>query len=374
MIGRKYIGDFKKDLFCGKALVVLGARQVGKTTFINSVLKELNHKVVEFNGDDADTRGLFEKASVVGLKNFIGDNNIVVIDEAQRIKDIGLIAKIIVDQIPNVQLILSGSSALEIANEINEPLTGRRFDYQLYPLSTSELVDYHGLLDETRNLNHRLVYGNYPEVVTKLGQEKRLLSHIAGSYLYKDLLTHEKIKKPAVLDKLVRALALQVGSEVSYNELSQLIGIDKETVEKYIDLLEKAFVVFKLEALSRNVRNEIKKGKKVYFFDNGIRNAVIGNYTSVEMRTDIGALWENYFISERMKFNTTNGYYGKSYFWRSTQQQEVDYIEEVDGSLTAFELKWNSKKKARFPKTFLEAYSIAGTHVVNPDNYYDFLV
>jgi predicted AAA+ superfamily ATPase len=263
---------------------------------------------------------------------------------------------------------------LELANEINEPLTGRKHEYRIFPLSMQEMVAHADLLTEIRNLNHRLVYGYYPEVVTSPGQEKRVLSSVAGSYLYKDLLSYDKIKKPSLLDKLIRALALQVGSEVSFNEVAQLIGVDKGTVERYIDLLEKAFVIFRLDAFSRNVRNEIKKTKKVYFYDNGILNAVLGNYTPVELRKDIGALWENFIISERQKYNHDRGFYGKSYFWRTTQQQEIDYIEEVDGAIDAFEIKWNPLKKVRFSKTFLNAYEVRSAQVITPENYYEHLI
>ncbi len=373
MINRVCIKNMNSDLFKGKAIIILGARQVGKTTLINEFLKNKIGDCIFFNGDDADTHAILHKPTAVKLKNFIGNKSIIIIDEAQRIKDIGIVSKLIIDQIPNTQLIVTGSSSLELANETNEPLTGRKFEYQLFPLSTEEMISHHGLLEEIRHLNHRLIYGNYPEVITSHGKEKRILKLIAGSYLYKDLFAYEKIKKPAILEKLIRALSLQVGSEVSYNELSKLIGIDKETVEKYINLLEKAFVIFKLEAFSRNVRNEIKKGRKIYFYDNGIRNAVIGNFTPIELRTDIGALWENYFISERIKHNSYNEFYGKSYFWRTTQQQEVDYIEEVDGYIKAFEIKWNKNRNVRFPKTFTQAYNIKETVVVTPENYFEYL-
>jgi len=278
------------------------------------------------------------------------------------------------DQLPNVQIIATGSSSLELANRINEPLTGRKFEYMLDPLMFSEMVDHHGLLEETRLLKHRLVFGYYPEIVTKPGEEIRLLKSLAGSYLYKDVLSYEKIKKPVILDKLVRALALQVGSEVSFNELSQMVGIDKETVEVYIDLLEKSFVVFRLDAFSRNVRNEIKKGKKIYFYDNGIRNALIGHFAPVENRQDIGILWENYIISERVKYNHHRDFYGKSYFWRTAQQQEIDYLEETDGSIQAYEFKWNPRKKAKFPTTFLNAYNIKNGLAVSPENITEFLL
>lgn len=373
MYNRKIKKEIEYDLFKGKAIVVLGARQVGKTTLIEQLIKSNIDDCLIFNGDDSDTNTIFANPTHVKLANFIGNKNIVIIDEAQRITDIGIVAKLFVDNLKKVQLILSGSSSLELANSINEPLTGRIFEYKLFPFSLQELIKEKGLLDETRNLNHRLIYGSYPEVVTSPGNETRILKHITNSYLYKDLLSYEKIKKPTVLAKLVRALALQLGSEVKYQEIAQLIGIDKGTVEKYIDLLEKAFVLFKLNAFSRNVRNEIKKGKKIYFCDNGIRNAVIGNFTPVELRQDTGALWENYVISERFKYNNYRNFYGESYFWRTVQQQEIDYIEEVDGKLTAFEIKWNPNKKVRFPKTFLNSYDVDKTVVISPGNYYEYL-
>ncbi len=373
MIERIIQKDIERDFFLGKAVVVLGARQVGKTTLIDSITKSRIDDCIFFNGDEADTHVIFSNPTAVKIRNFIGDKKIVIIDEAQRINDIGIVVKLMVDQIKDIQVIVSGSSSLELANKINEPLTGRVFEYELFPISLGEMVNHCDLLEETRNLHHRLVYGYYPEVVNSLGKEKRLLSNISGSYLYKDLLTYEKIKKPKVLDKLVRALSLQIGSEVSYNELSQIVGIDKETVEKYIDLLEKAFVVFKVDAFSRNVRNEIKKSKKIYFYDNGIRNAVIGNFTQVDLRNDIGALWENFFVSERKKYNAYRGFYGSTYFWRTKQQQEIDLVEEVDGKLTAIEIKWNQNKKVKFPKTFLEAYDVDKTIIVTPDNYYEYL-
>ncbi len=373
MVSRKITQQINKDLFRGKAIIILGARQVGKTTLTKTILENHKKDALVFNGDDSDIREIFYKPTAARMKNIVGNNEIVVFDEAQRIPNIGIIMKLFTDQVQNIQVIATGSSSLQLANILNEPLTGRKYEHLLYPLSFAEMVDHHGLVEEMRQLKHRLVFGYYPEIVNTPGEEIRLLKLLTGSYLYKDIFAMNKVKKPLLLDKLVRALALQVGSEVSYNELSQLIGIDKGTVETYIDLLEKTFILFRLDAYSGNLRNEIKKGKKVYFYDNGILNTIIGNFTPVELRPDIGALWENYIISERIKSNAYSGFYGKSYFWRTTQQQEIDYIEEADGKLNAYEFKWNPKKKARFPKTFLNAYNIESTMVVTPENIDAFL-
>jgi len=374
MITRKVAKQIEQDFFKGKAIIIFGARQVGKTTLTETILKKHRKNVLTFNGDDADIREIFDKPTAVRMGNIVGKNNIVVFDEAQRIPDIGIIMKLFTDQVKDIQVIATGSSSLELADKLNEPLTGRKYEHLLFPISFSEMVDHHGLVEELRQLKHRLIFGYYPEIVTSPGEEIRLLKLLSSSYLYKDIFALNKVKKPHMLDKLVRALALQVGSEVSFNEVSRLIGLDKGTVETYINLLEKAFVVYRLAAYSRNLRNEIKKGQKVYFYDNGILNAIIGNFAPAELRPDIGALWENYVISERIKLNAYRGFYGRSYFWRTTQQQEIDYIEEVDGKLTAFEFKWNPKKKARFPKTFLNAYEIESTMVVTPENIDAFLL
>lgn len=265
---------------------------------------------------------LLTKTTSTKLKAVVGRHTLVFIDEAQRIPDIGLTLKLFTDQIKYVQVIATGSSAFELLSQVSEPLTGRKYDgsafrFKLYPLSFAEMVAHHGLLTEKRLLEHRLIYGYYPEIVTKPGEEVELLKLLATSYLYKDLLRLEQIKKPSLLDKLLKALALQVGSEVSYNELAQLTGSDPKTVDKYIDLLEKAFVVFRLPALSRNVRTEIRKGKKVYFYDCGIRNAILNNFNSLASRTDVGALWENFVLAERMKFHDYAGRSTQSYFWRT---------------------------------------------------------
>lgn len=361
--------------FQGKAILLFGARQVGKTTLMQEVLKQYDaDQVLYLNGDESDVREILANTTSTRLKALAGRRRIIFIDEAQRIENIGLTLKLITDQLDGVQVIATGSSSFDLANRVNEPLTGRKFQYMLHPFGFGEMVEHHGLLDEKRLLEHRLIYGYYPEIVTSAGQEEELLKLLAESYLYKDLLMLENVHKPALLGKLVRALALQVGSEVSYAEVGRLVGADSQTVERYIDLLEKGFVVFRLPSYNRNVRNEIRKGKKIYFFDNGIRNAVINNFTSLGQRTDSTPLWENFLVSERVKMLAMRGETAESFFWRTTQQQEVDYIEARQGELSAWEFKWSRKKKPRFPKTFLNAYPEAKTAVVTPDNLDTFLL
>lgn len=373
MIHRKIEDIIATRLFKGKAILLFGARQVGKTTLVKNLAKMSNKVVLHLNGDEPDVRELLGSISSSQLKNYIGNNELVIIDEAQRIPNIGITLKLITDNYPEIQVIATGSSSLDIANSAKEPLTGRKFEYTLYPFSFQELVDNHGLLEEKRQLEQRLIYGSYPEIVQNPNNSEELLNLIADSYLYKDLLLIETIKRPKLLAKLLKALALQIGNEVSYNELSQLVGADKGTVEKYIDLLEQTFVIFTLPSFSRNVRNELKKSKKIYFYDTGIRNSIIGNFNPVHSRTDIGALWENYLIADRIK----KAEYGKIrtnfYFWRTTQQQEIDLIEETNGKLAAFEFKWNEKAKAKFPKTFSGNYPDTRFEVITKQNYETFL-
>jgi len=374
MINRTIKPHVESKLFRGKALILFGPRQVGKTTLVTSLLSG-KEKVIYLNGGEADVRTLLTNTTSSMLRAIIGDNKIVFIDEAQRIENIGITLKLFTDQIKEIQVIASGSSAFELANRINEPLTGRKYEFHLYPLSFGEMVSHHGLLEEKRLLTHRLIYGYYPEIVTSPGEENELLKLLADSYLYKDLLALNSINKPALLEKILKALALQIGSEVSFHELGQLVGADNQTIERYIELLEKAFVVFRLPALSRNVRNELKKSKKIYFYDNGIRNAIINNFSIVENRTDIDGLWENFIVSERVKFLANNNLVKDKFFWRTTQQQEIDYVEELKGKFSAFEFKWNTKKaSSKFPKTFIANYPIEKTLVVTPANIEEFVM
>ncbi len=372
MIDRTIERQLTADTGRRKVIVITGARQVGKTTLVNA-LAAGRKKVLMLNCDNHDDRAALEDKTTTQLGALMEGYDLVFIDEAQRVPGIGLTIKMIGDMKPDAQVIATGSSSLELAEGINEPATGRHIDYMLFPLSLEELAAHTSEREERRMLGTRLIYGTYPEVVTQAADARRTLMTLASDYLYKDLLAYRGVKKPEVLSKLLRALALQVGSEVSYNELSGLLGIDKATVESYIGLLEKCFVIFRLDSFSRNARNEIKKGKKIYFCDNGIRNAIISNFASPEMRTDMGALWENLMISERRKRNIYHNTYSQMYFWRTHEQKEIDLVEETDGMLHAYEFKWNGKARASLPAVFVSAYPGTVLDIVTPDNYFPFI-
>jgi len=365
--------EIEAKLDGNKAILIMGARQTGKTTLIKAICKG-REDVLWLNGDEPDVRSIMENMTSTRLSAIIGRKNIIVIDEAQRIQNIGLIIKLITDQIPNVHVIASGSSSFELANQVNEPLTGRKWEYKLFPLSFEELVHTNGLLEEKRLLPHRLVYGSYPEVVTSAGIEKELLFQLMDSYLYRDVMTLEQIKKPDKLVLLLQALAFQAGSQVSYSEVGQKCGLDNKTIEKYITLMEQAYILFRLGSFSRNLRNELTTTRKIYFVDNGIRNALIANFSQIENRADVGALWENYLMSERVKFLRNHGIRANCWFWRTAQQQEIDYLEESDGKLEAYEFKWNPQAKSKLPKTFAGAYADAGFTVIHRDNIEEFLI
>ena len=374
MLARELKNTIEQKFFSGKAIILTGPRQVGKTTLFYQIAEEKAMPFLFLNCDEPEVRNSLSDTNTQKLKTLIGNYRLVMIDEAQRVKNIGLTLKLIVDNFSDVQLLVSGSSSLDLANEINEPLTGRKFTYNLFPFSVAELVKNTNYITERKSLENRLIYGAYPDVINRPGGEKEVLLNITESYLFKDILSLAEIRKPAQLENLVMALALQLGSEVSYNELAKTIGANIETVERYVDLLEKCFVVFRRNAFSRNMRNEIKKSKKIYFYDNGIRNAVIQNFSPLNLRQDTGALWENYFIVERIKFNHYRNYYNKSYFWRTFQQQEIDLIEEADGEISVFEMKYNEKKKPKFPAAFLNSYTVKQQNIVNRENYFEFLL
>lgn len=373
MIERKLKSLINSRLFKGKAIILVGARQVGKTTLLKELTNNMND-ILWLNGDDIATRTLLQDVSVEKFRSMLGQHKIFVVDEAQRIENIGLKMKLITDQIPEVQLILTGSSSFDLANRINEPLTGRKWEYTLFPLSFAEMSNHTSVFDEIKHLPLRLVFGYYPDVVTNPGDEQEVLKQITESYLYKDILEWERIKKSDKLVKLLQSLAFQVGSEVSLNELGRQVDLDKNTVEKYIVLLEQTQIIFRLTSLSRNLRNELKTSRKIYFYDNGIRNALINNFNDLSMRNDIGALWENWMISEFVKKRHYDRKFVNRYFWRTTQQQEIDYIEESDGIFTAYEFKWNPQKKAKISQTFLKAYPNTEIVTVNRDNFYTLLV
>lgn len=373
MIDRSIYIQIISNLFKGKAIVITGPRQVGKTTLLRAIMEQAEGKVLYLNCDEPDIRPMLTNASSTSLKALIGDNTLVLIDEAQRVNNIGLTLKLLVDNFKNIQVIATGSSALELANEINEPLTGRKREYHLYPFSTTEMVANSSLLQESRLLEQRLIYGFYPDIVNTPEDAQSNLLELTNNYLFKDVLSLQDVRKPALLERLLIALALQVGSEISYNEIGQTIGTDNKTVDRYIELLEKCFVVFQVGAFSRNLRNEIKKGKKIYFYDNGIRNALIKNFSPLALRQDIGALFENFLVCERMKANHYANHYVNTYFWRTHQQQEVDLVEESGGKLYAWEFKWNEKAKAKVPRAFLDAYPNSVSNVINRTNYMGFV-
>ncbi|MFY8012550.1 MAG: ATP-binding protein [Saprospiraceae bacterium] len=355
-----------------KAIILMGPRQVGKTTLLKSLF-EKSTEIIWLNGDEPDIQSIFENISSKRLEAIIGNKKMIIIDEAQRIPEIGLKMKLITDQLLNVQLIATASSAFELSNKLNEPLTGRKWEFKMYPISFQEMVNHHGLLNEIRLLPHRLIYGFYPDVVNHPGNEKEILKQLSDSYLYKDLLMIDQIKKPSALVKLLQALALQIGSQVSYHELAQICGLDGKTIEKYMMLLEQSYIIFRLTSFSRNQRNELKKSRKVYFFDNGIRNSLIANFEQIENRTDIGALWENFLVSERVKYLAYQQKWVNNWYWRTTEQQEIDYVEEENGQLSAYEFKWNPKAKGSIPNSFKKTYPTATINIIHRENFEQFL-
>lgn len=367
----RYLSDLiKKRIGSGKAIIVIGPRQVGKTTLIESILETKDYLLLD--GDDPKTRTLLTEPNTEQIRTILGKYKFVFIDEAQRIEGIGLTMKIITDRFKDVQLFSSGSSSFDLTNKINEPLTGRKWEYQLFPISWEEYENHHGFLYSEQQLENRLLYGLYPDVLNNVGDEINILRNLVNSYLYRDILSYSDIRKPEILDKLVQALALQVGSEVNYSELAQIVNVDKNTISKYIDILQKGYIIFKLGSFSRNVRNEIKTNKKIYFYDNGIRNMVIGNFNPINLRTDKGALWENFLISERIKQIEYKQSLARTYFWRTKQQQEVDFVEDNGGKITGFEFKWLNKKNAKLPRTFTETYD-AESKVIDKENFREFI-
>ncbi len=362
-----------KKLFDHKAIMLFGPRQVGKTTFLKNLITSSGEDYLYFLCDDDVIKSRLEQANTELMRNIIGEAKIVFIDEAQLLENAGRIIKLMVDQFPEAQIIVSGSSSFELKDKMNEPLTGRKWDYLMLPFSFEELKNETNFLAETSQLSHRLIFGSYPDVVNRPSEAPQVLKLLAESYLYKDILQLAPLRQINQLKNLLKALAFQVGSEVSFNELSRKIGIDKNTVSSYLEILEQAFIVFPLTSFSRNLRNEINTKQRIYFYDNGIRNAIIQQYMPLENRQDIGALFENYVISERKKYLNFNDRMVNTYFWRTHSQQEIDYVEEEDGQLNAFEIKYNPFKKVKFPKSFLDAYS-PKTKVITSDNYYEILI
>lgn len=373
MIQRQLVKIVESRLFRKKAIIIVGPRQVGKTTLLKMLADKSDRRVLNWNCDEPDVRQKLTEPTSTQLGAETANADIIFIDEAQRVQNIGITLKLLTDNFPDKQIVVTGSSALELSNSINEPLTGRKYEYVMFPISAEELIDNHGAQVERRLLERRMIYGSYPEVITYEGDEKEILTNIVGSYLYKDIFSFQDVRKPEIIEQLLQALALQIGREVSFNELGKLVGLNSLTVQRYIDLMEKSYIIFHLRSYSRNVRSELKKSRKIYFYDNGVRNAILGDFKPLDLRQDNGALWENYIISERLKHNAYNMFYGKSYFWRTIQQQEIDYIEDVDGTLHAYEFKWNTTRQPRLTETFARNYPNHTFTVVTPNNYQDFL-
>lgn len=359
-----------------KVVTILGPRQVGKST-LASGLAGSGTELLELNGDESDVQSMFEAVNETQLRYLIGDRKWLLVDEAQKIRNVGNMLKIVADKFKDVSVIITGSSSFKLADTVNESLTGRKREFRLYPLSFREMVDHSSLLEETRMLEHRMVYGYYPEVVTDPGGAKETLKELIGSYLYKDVFDENDIGKPDKLEKLVQALAFQIGSMVSANELAVLVGIDAKTVERYIEILEKSYIIFLLPSYATNQRNELKFSRKVYFYDMGIRNGVIGNMAPLSMRSpeEAGRMWENFIISERIKRNDYEGRtFVKHYFWRTQQKKEVDLIEVEDGVMDAFEFKWRLGRTVRIPAQFTQSYPAARYSCITPSELPDFLL
>ncbi len=359
----------------GKVIVLLGPRRVGKTVLINKIIENLNEPYLLLNGENLDARKLLEYRSTQSYINLLGGKKVLIIDEAQKIPEIGAKLKLMIDEIEGLRILVTGSSAFDINKYTGEPLTGRKKTFNLFPLSESELNQTEDIISKKANLRQRLVFGNYPELIHIPDTEEKTdyLKDLVNSYLLKDILELENIKNSDKIFDLLRLIAFQIGSEVSYNELGRQLSISKNTVEKYLDLLSKVYILHYVGAFSRNLRKEIVKGKRWYFYDNGIRNILIGNVNPIEIRNDIGALWENYIISERLKYQSYSRMLVYNYFWRTYDQQEIDWIEDREGKLYAYEFKWNPSKKAKQPIAWKSNYFDSEFKVINHENYLNWI-
>lgn len=365
--------QIEKQLFEKKAIIIYGARQTGKTTLVKQIIEKYGEKAHYFDCELFSVRQNLEILEADRLKSYLGKYKIVVLDEMQKVSNAGIILKILVDHCPEIQVIATGSSSFELANKTGEVMTGRAIRFTLYPFSIAEMGQKFSHFEVDAKLENIMRFGSYPEVFLSEGEEKagERLNEIVSNYLYKDILAFEGIKKSAVIENLLKFLALQLGNEVSYSELSQNLGISRLTVQKYINLLEQSFIIFTLGAFSRNLRKEISKSVKIYFYDLGVRNSMIQNFNILSLRNDTGALWENMMIAERIKSNSHRGLRPNKYFWRTYDQKEIDYIEEKGGKLSAFEFKF--KGKAKVPREFLESYPNSAFVTVAKDNYFDFV-
>ncbi len=373
-IAQKQLENLRAATQPGKVIVLYGARRTGKTTLLHEFLKEEKAPYLLVSGEDIAVQGYLSSQSVERLTAFIGKNRLLVVDEAQKVPQIGLNLKLIVDHIPGVRIIATGSSSFDLARSIGEPLTGRKITLKLFPLAQMEISQTEQRHQTDANLESRLIYGSYPEVVLTPDNRAReqYLKEMLASYLYKDVLELDGIRHSGKISRLLQLIAFQIGKEVSYTELASSLGMSKNTAERYLDLLEKAFVIQKLSGFSRNLRSEITKNCRYYFLDNGIRNALINNFNPLQLRNDVGELWENYLVLERLKRQEYLGQSANNYFWRTYRQQELDFVEEREGRLYGYEMKWG-KARVKPPSEWLAAYPGAVFSLVNQDNYLEFV-
>ena len=367
--------NFRKALMPNKVVLLLGARRTGKTWFLKKLLPKLGMPYLSLNGEDASVQQLLQNRTVANYKNIIGENKLLVIDEAHRIPEIGWVLKLMVDEIEGLHIVATGSSVFDLRNGTGEPLTGRKKDIFLYPFSQQEYSPYENLIETRSRLQERLIYGNYPELLhlTSLEDKANYLRDMVSSYLLKDILEFEGVRNSNKVSELLRLIAFQPGKEVSLYELSRNLGISKNTVDRYLDLLQKVFVIQRVNGFSRNLRKEVTRHARYYFLDNGIRNALINNFNPLTMRSDLGELWENYVIMERIKFQSYTNLHSLNYFWRTYQQQEIDWIEDRGGKLYAFECKWKEDRKVKVPSAWAQAYPESEFQVITPSNYFEWI-
>ena len=373
---QKQLENLRSLLQPGKVIVIYGARRVGKTTLLRKFIEDLDREQVLFvNGDDIIARQFLESQSIENLKDFVGKHQFLIVDEAQYVRNIGLNLKLIVDHIPGIQVVATGSSSFDLAQNIGEPLTGRRFVLKLFPLAQQEISGLEKTQETAANLESRLIYGSYPEVITLRDNRLReeYLRELIASYLFKDILALEGIRYSDKLVRLLQLLAFQIGNEVSHSEIGRQLAMSKNTVERYLDLLEKVFVIFRLAGFSRNLRKEVTKNSRYFFYDVGIRNAIVGMFNPLNLRDDTGKIWENYIISEIQKYREYHRLPSRFYFWRTYDGKEIDLIEERGGNLVAYEINW-SRGRERAPKPWRENYPNAGFEVINRGNYLSYIL
>lgn len=374
MYSRELQEILKKHIGKRETIILYGARQVGKTTLLQQLEAQIANSEI-FNCELSFVADTLENKDLSRIKALFEEHKIIMLDEAQKILNIGSVLKLIYDELPQYQIIATGSSSFDLANKIVEPLTGRNIKFKMFPLSLSEIRKKNGWLWVNENINDLLVYGSFPAIIDLSTSEKReKLYEMSSDYLFKDILAYDNIKNPSLLRKLLKAIALQVGAQVSVNELSNMLGISRITVEKYLDLLEKSFVIISVSSLSTNLRNEIKKSKKYYFQDSGIRNAIINNLTQIDNRTDVGALWENFCLAERIKWLNINDPYTNIYFWRTYDGAEIDLVEESNSRFRIFEFKWNKRRKKKIPESFSKTYAVDDIKVITPENLHQLFV